>query len=277
MPIRSAALVRLAAHARGRSRHRRRATALTPNAFAHDKRAAWTAGEQYAFIIHAAEWRRRPRLDDLQPRGQSRGNVAYGVLAENRRKRRGPRAASPWHLDMPSTSCAGRVSRSASARSNATAEARPAVRLGDLWPASQLSPVCVRPYDRSSTCPIPGGRPEHSSATLPVQPDDATPPLSVERRHVLCFSGLLAWMYELPREVRSSSGSLRYRDLPSTTPRCRASTSFARGIACLSPVTSPKFVSGHLRRARGSRQSNVLWRDTEGSSMRRSAYRSRPR
>jgi RimJ/RimL family protein N-acetyltransferase len=48
--------------------------------------AAWQAGTQLAFVIHAADTGEGLGWIDLQPRGQGRGNVAYGVLAEHRRK-----------------------------------------------------------------------------------------------------------------------------------------------------------------------------------------------
>jgi RimJ/RimL family protein N-acetyltransferase len=48
--------------------------------------AEWDAGEQFAFIIHSAETGEGLGWIDLQPRGQGRGNIAYGVLAEHRSK-----------------------------------------------------------------------------------------------------------------------------------------------------------------------------------------------
>jgi RimJ/RimL family protein N-acetyltransferase len=47
---------------------------------------AWDAGKQYAFVIHAGDTGEGLGWIDLQPRGQGRGNLAYGVLAEHRRK-----------------------------------------------------------------------------------------------------------------------------------------------------------------------------------------------
>ncbi len=46
--------------------------------------AAWDAREQFAFIIHSAETGEGLGWIDLQPRGQGRGNIAYGVLTEYR-------------------------------------------------------------------------------------------------------------------------------------------------------------------------------------------------
>ena len=42
--------------------------------------AAWNAGEEFAFMIHSAETGEGLGWIDLQPRGQGRGNIAYGVL-----------------------------------------------------------------------------------------------------------------------------------------------------------------------------------------------------
>jgi RimJ/RimL family protein N-acetyltransferase len=51
-----------------------------------DQAGSWAAGKQFAFIIHAADTGEGLGWIDLQPRGQGRGNVAYGVLAEHRGK-----------------------------------------------------------------------------------------------------------------------------------------------------------------------------------------------
>jgi RimJ/RimL family protein N-acetyltransferase len=51
-----------------------------------DQPAAWDAGKQFAFIIHAAETGEGLGWIDLQPRGQGRGNLSYGVLTEHRSK-----------------------------------------------------------------------------------------------------------------------------------------------------------------------------------------------
>lgn len=51
-----------------------------------DQPAAWNAGKQFAFIVHEAGSGEGLGWIDLQPRGQGRGNIAYGVLGEHRRK-----------------------------------------------------------------------------------------------------------------------------------------------------------------------------------------------
>lgn len=50
---------------------------------ARDKRAAWEAGTEFAFVIHAAESGEGRGWIDVQPRGQGRGNIAYGVPREH--------------------------------------------------------------------------------------------------------------------------------------------------------------------------------------------------
>lgn len=45
---------------------------------------AWNAGTQFAFIMHSAATGEGLGWIDLQPRGQGRGNIAYGVIAEHR-------------------------------------------------------------------------------------------------------------------------------------------------------------------------------------------------
>lgn len=51
-----------------------------------DQLAAWNAGQQFAFVIHSSDTGEGFGWIDLQPRGQGRGNIAYAVLAEHRRK-----------------------------------------------------------------------------------------------------------------------------------------------------------------------------------------------
>jgi RimJ/RimL family protein N-acetyltransferase len=51
-----------------------------------DQPEAWQTGKQLAFVIHDVATGEGLGWIDLQPRGQRRGNVAYGVLAEHRRK-----------------------------------------------------------------------------------------------------------------------------------------------------------------------------------------------
>ncbi len=48
-----------------------------------DQPAAWAAGTQFAFVIHAADSGEGLGWIDVQPRGQGRGNIAYGVLREH--------------------------------------------------------------------------------------------------------------------------------------------------------------------------------------------------
>jgi len=50
---------------------------------AKEQPAAWSAGTQLAFVIHAADSGAGLGWIDLQPRGQGRGNIAYGVLSEH--------------------------------------------------------------------------------------------------------------------------------------------------------------------------------------------------
>jgi RimJ/RimL family protein N-acetyltransferase len=52
----------------------------------HGQPAAWEAGTQFAFVIHAAASGEGLGWIDVQPRGQGRGNLAYGVLSEHASK-----------------------------------------------------------------------------------------------------------------------------------------------------------------------------------------------
>jgi RimJ/RimL family protein N-acetyltransferase len=50
---------------------------------AREQLAAWDARKQFAFVIHAAESGEGLGWIDVQPRGQGRANIAYGVLREH--------------------------------------------------------------------------------------------------------------------------------------------------------------------------------------------------
>jgi RimJ/RimL family protein N-acetyltransferase len=54
--------------------------------------AQWEAGDAYTFVVRWADGDEGVGWLDLQPRGQGRGNVAYGVLADHRRRGAASRA-----------------------------------------------------------------------------------------------------------------------------------------------------------------------------------------
>lgn len=76
----------------GRAENSRRRLAHVQG-FIQERREAWNRGENFFFVIHWAQTGEGLGWTELQPRGNGRGRISYGVLTEHRRKGAASRSA----------------------------------------------------------------------------------------------------------------------------------------------------------------------------------------